>query len=226
MKNASLAAAGLCLLALATGANAAGDSTSKAIPSPNIFPFLSTYLGLPANMRDHYHLSYALRSQNARFSDVHMMLKRKSGDVPIAVAANGQMSPLPTLVELTEKTPIMMSAPSGAKFGVELKIAASVDSSKTYDAQGLKIAVDQARTGSKKVAGLMAMMVPDFQSACFEGTSSGTAMLNTGKTIALKLSAKAGDVPAGTPCFTPSEMPAATQITLDRPATAVYIVAK
>lgn len=51
-------------------------------------------------------------------------------------------------------------------------------------------------------------------------------MLNTGKTIALKLSAKAGDVPAGTPCFTPSEMPAATQITLDRPATAVYIVAK
>lgn len=226
MKTTSLAAAGLCLLTLTTSAHAADDSKSKAIPSPSLFPFLSTYLGLPGNMRDHYHLTYSLKSQNAKLSDIHMVLKRRSGEVPLTVSANGQLSPQPTLAELNEKTPVMMSAPTGAKLGISLRIAATVEPAKIYDAQFLKAAVEQARAGSKRVAGMMAMMVPNFQSVCFDGTTSGTATLSTGKTVALKLSAKAGDVPAGTPCFTPSDTPGATQITLDRAATAAYIVPK
>ncbi len=190
-------ATGLSLLFLSQAAGA--QTKTKDIPSTSLFPFLQTYLALPSASRDHFHMIYLLRAQGARLSDVHMVLKRPSEQVPLSLAASGEITSLPTLNDLTTKAPIAMSAPDGAKFGITLKVAATLPLTVAYDARDLKTSVDQAHAGARKAAGLMAMMVPDFQLACFDGTTSGTATLANGKTIPLKGAAKTDDVKAGTP---------------------------
>lgn len=224
MRFAPAAAVGISLLALATGA--AGAEKSKAIPSPSLFPYLDTYLTLPANTRDRYHLSYVVVSQGAKLSDFHLALNRKGGDVPLMIASDGEIMPLPTLSDLKAKTPITLNAPDGSRFGISLRVAATIDMAKTYEAAPLKASIEQARAGAKKAAGLLAIAVPDFQAACFGGATSGTATLANGKTVALPGLPKAGDAPAGTPCFTPAALPEARTIALDRAPTAIYIEPK
>ena len=218
------AAIGASLLTLATGA--AGAEKSKAIPSPSLFPFLETYLSLPANARDHFHLSYVVGPQGAKASDFRLALNRPTGDVPITIASDGEMLPQPTLADLKAKTPVTINAPDGSRFGISLRVAATIDMARSYDAAPLKTSIEQAHAGAKKAAGLFAMAVPDLQTACFSGASSGTATLTNGKTVALPGLPKAGDAPAGTPCFTPQAMPDARTITLDRAPRVVYIQAK
>ncbi|WP_443750677.1 hypothetical protein [Asticcacaulis solisilvae] len=215
---------GASLLALATGA--AGAEKSKAIPSPSLFPYLDTYLNLPANTRDRYHLSYVVGTQGGQKSDFHMTLNRPSGDVALSIAPDGEILPLPTLADLKDKTPVTIQAPDGSRFGMSLRVAATIEMAKTYDATPLKASIEQARSGAKKAAGLLAVAVPDFQTVCFAGTLSGTATLANGKTVALPGIKQAGDVPAGTPCFTPSALPDARTIALDRAPRVIYIQPK
>jgi hypothetical protein len=224
MRLACAAAVGLSLFTVATGA--AGAEKAKAIPSPSLFPYLDTYLGLPANARDRFHMSYVVGAQGAKLSDIHLTLNRTSGDIPLAIAADGEILPLPTLADLKAKTPVTVQAPDGSRFGMSLRIAATIEMAKSYDAAPLKASIEQARSGAKKAAGLLAVAVPDFQTACFAGAASGTATLANGKTIALPGQPKAGDVPAGTPCFTPSAMPDARSVTLDRAPRVIYIQPK
>ncbi len=217
-------AAAIAASLMATGA--AGAEKSKAIPSPSLFPYLDTYLDLPANTRDRYHLSYVVGTQGARTSDVHMTLNRPSGNVPLTIAADGEILPQPTLADLKAKTPVTIQAPDGSRFGISLRVAATIDLAKTYDTAPLKASIEQARAGAKKAAGLLAMAVPDFQTACFAGVMSGTATLANGKTVVLPGIKQAGDVPVGTPCFTPAAMPDARTITLDRAPRVIYIQAR
>ena len=224
MRFALAATVGASLMTLATGA--AGAEKSKAIPSPSLFPYLDTYLNLPANTRDRYHLSYVVVSQGAKLSDFHLVLNRNGGNVPLLIASDGEIMPLPTLSDLKAKTPVTLEAPEGSRFGISLRVAATLDMSKTYEAAPLKASIEQARAGAKKAAGLLAIAVPDFQTVCFAGTTSGTATLANGKTVALPGMRQAGDVPVGTPCFTPASLPDAQAITLDHTPRAIYIQAK
>lgn len=218
------AAIGASLLPLATGVAAA--EKSKAIPSPSLFPYLDTYLGLPANARDRFHMSYVVMAQGAKLSDFHLVLNRKGGDAPLSIASDGEILPQPTLADLKAKTPITLEAPNGSRFGISLRIVATIEMAKTYDAAPLKASIEQARAGSKKAAGLLAVAVPDFQTACFSGATAGTVTLANGKTVALPGLPKADDAPAGTPCFTPAALPDARTVTLDRAPTAIYIEPK
>ncbi len=224
MRLAAAAFMSASLLTLATGASAA--EKSKAIPSPSLFPYLDTYLNLPAGTRDRYHLSYVVVPQGAKLSDFHLVLNRKGGDVPLSVAPDGEIMPLPNLSDLKAKTPITLNAPDGSRFGISLRVAATIDMARTYDAAPLKASIEQARSGAKKAAGLLAVAVPDFQTACFGGATAGTATLANGRTVALPGLPKADDAPAGTPCFTPAALPEARTITLDRAPTAIYIEPK
>ncbi|MBW8734781.1 MAG: hypothetical protein JF571_10835 [Asticcacaulis sp.] len=224
MRLIAAAAVGASLMTLATGA--AGAEKAKAIPSPSLFPYLDTYLGLPANARDRFHISYVVGAQGAKSSDIHLTLNRASGDVPLSIAPDGEILPLPTLADLKAKTPVTIQAPEGSRFGMSLRIAATVEMAKTYDAALLRASVEQARSGAKKAAGLLAVAVPDFQTACFAGTTSGTVTLANGKTAVLPGIQHAGDVPVGTPCFTPSAMPDARTISLDRAPRVIYIQSK
>jgi hypothetical protein len=224
MRLVTAAAIGASFIMLATGAAAA--EKSKAIPSPSLFPFLDTYLGLPANARDHFHLSYVVGPQGAKASDIKLTLNRPSGDVPITITPDSEMLPQPTLADLKAKTPVTIHAPDGSRFGISLRVAATIDMAKSYDAAALKVSIDQAHAGAKKAAGLFAMAVPDLQTACFAGSTSGTATLANGKTVALPGTKTAGDVPAGTPCFTPAALADARAIALDRAPRVIYIQAK
>lgn len=224
MRLIAVAAIGASLMTLATGA--AGAEKSKAIPSPSLFPYLDTYLGLPADARDRFHMSYVVGPQGAKLSDFRLTLNRPSGNVALSIAPDGEILPLPTLADLKAKTPITIQAPEGSRFGMSLRVAATAEMTKTYDAQALKVSIEQARSGAKKAAGLLAVAVPDFQTACFAGAASGTATLSNGKTVALPGIQRAGDVPAGTPCFTPSAMPDTRMIALDRAPRVIYIQPK
>lgn len=218
------AAIGASFVTLATGAAAA--EKSKAIPSPSLFPYLDTYLDLPANTRDRYHLSYVVGIQGGNKSDVHMTLNRPAGDVALTIAPDGEILPQPTLADLRAKTPVTIHAPDGSRFGISLRVAATVEMAKAYDTAPLKASIEQARAGAKKAAGLLAMAVPDFQTACFAGVASGSVTLNNGKTLALPGIKQAGDVPVGTPCYTPAALPDARTITLDRAPRVIYIQAR
>ncbi len=224
MRFALTVAIGLTCLSLADGAAAA--EKSKAIPSPSLFPYLDTYLGLPANARDRFHMSYVVGTQGAPKSAIRMTLNRPSGDVPLSIAVDGEILPLPNLADLKARTPVTIQAPDGSRFGMSLRVAATIEMARTYDAALLKVSIEQARSGAKKAAGLLAMAVPDFQTACFAGAMSGTITLANGKAVALPGIQQAGDVPVGTPCFTPSAMPDARSITLDRAPRVIYIQAK
>jgi hypothetical protein len=200
-------------LVMATASSAQTPVETQTIPAEKLFPFLTNYLKLPAAERDRFHPNYHLMAKGVT---VKAMLKRKSGDVPLTFAADGLMQPVPTAADIAAGAQIQMSAPKDGKIGIGIKIASSVPPATTLDAKALKASIDQARAGSKKAAGAMAIMVPDLQRICFEGATSGTAVSANGKTIALKTETKNGSVDKGSPCFAPADAPDAVQVRLDR----------
>lgn len=210
------AALGLCLISGAAWADPALET--RQVPAENVFPYLKNYYGLPAGERDLFHPQYALAP--ASRATVHLVLKRPGGDVPLVAGADGALSPTPSPADMAAKLSVEVSAPKDTKVGIGIWLMASVESAKTYDARRLRASVDQARNGVKKLAGLMALAVPNYQVLCFEGATSGSATLADGRTVAMKTFGRNGVM---RPCYAPVDVPNATQITLDRATSGVFI---
>ncbi len=213
------AAAGLCLMAGSAMAQQAVDS--ETVPASKVFPFYDTYLNLPANQRDRFHMEYAV--MGGPVSDAHLTLKRPTGDVPIPLGADGRLQIEPTLADL-KSAQVTMTTPKGAHYAIGLRLIATMPPAQTLDVAPLKVGIDQARAAAKKAAGLMSMMVPDFQTVCFVGAGSGQAILADGKSVALKISAPPSSPKFLNPCLTPADMPEARQVTLARAPTQILIV--
>lgn len=215
---------GLAVVAMTAAVPLAVLAETKAVPADKIFPFLKAYLALPAQNRDHFHLTYSLMTPGLKPADVHLVLKRGSGDVELANGNESGLLPQPTLDDLAHNVQIAITAPKDAKLGINMRIDATLPLATHYAAGDLNRAISQAHDGAKSAAGLLAVAVPDLQGVCFAGVTSGTATLGNGRTVALKPSTKPGQ--AGTPCYTPSEQSGVTTITLDGTPKAVYIIAK
>ena len=223
-----IAAAGLALMACAQPAlsatPAAGTALeTKTVPVEKAFPFLKDYYALKAH--DRFRLDFYLNGP-ALPPSFRMVMKRKAGDVPIVVAGDRRFGPLPDSQDFAAHVPLEVTAPKGLKIALNVKISSTATPARTLDAKGLSAGIDQVRQGVKTMAGLMAMLVPDFGSVCFDGAKSGEVALADGKMAALKVSKTAGDVAIGSPCFTPSDYPTATQVTLDKVPTGMFIVPK
>ncbi len=214
------ALAGFCLVAGAAAAQTAADSETMA--ASKLFPLLDTYLGLPLTERDQFHLEYAVTG-NAAGANTHLMLKRPSGDVPIALAADGRILTLPDLADI-KSAQVVMTTPKGSHYGISLHIVANEAPAQRLDVAPLKAGIDQARAAGRKTAGLMAMMAPDFETVCFVDAGSGQAILDDGKTIALKISAPPSMPKFLNPCLTPADQPRARQVSLAHTPTAILIV--
>lgn len=218
MKAVTAMTLGLMVLPAAAGAQAL---ETKQVPVDKAFPFLKDYYALKNH--DRFRLDFILAGA-APPPSFRMVLKRKGGDAPIMVAPDRRFLPLPEAQDFTAKTPLEVTAPKDLRIALTVKISSTLAPAKTMDARALAAGVDQVRTGVRSMAGMMAMLVPDYKSVCFDGARSGAVTLPGGKSAALKLSKKAGDAAAGSPCFTPSDYPSAVEVTLDRVPSGVYIV--
>jgi len=205
-------ATGLMLLAGAAAAQTAVDT--QTLPASQMFPFLDSYQSLPAAERDHFRLEYQIVGE-APASNVHVILKRATGDLPLALAPDGRILTEPTLADL-KSARVEMTTPKGSHYNLGLHLAESEAPAQTFDVASLKIGIDQARAAAKKAAGLMAMVVPDFETVCFVGAGSGQVVLNDGKTAPLKISAPSTAPKFLNPCLTPADMPQARQVILAR----------
>ena len=194
---------------------------TATVPAEQLFPYLANYYSLPPASRNHFELGYYLNVKGDR-NTVSAILKGASGDVPLQIAADGRLSPLPSAADLAAKRQIALSAPKGTSVGMALKIRPSTPPSANLDAAYLAVAVTQAHDGAKKAAGLLGVMVPNLQTVCFDGAHQGSAVLASGKTAALPVLARPG-TPVKAPCFTPSDMPGAIRITLDQTPVAMFI---
>ncbi|MEI9905631.1 MAG: hypothetical protein WDN06_18060 [Asticcacaulis sp.] len=217
MRFARIAAAGLTFLAAAAGA--APVLETKQIPVEKAFPFLQNYYALKAH--DRFRLDFFVVGDLP--PSFHMALKRKSGDVPVTVAPDRRFLPLPDAQDFASHTPLEVTSAKDTKIALTVKISETLAPAKTLDARVLAASVTQVRDGVKTMAGLMALLVPDYKSVCFDGARSGTVTLADGKSVALKLSKKAGDAAIGSPCFTPADYGNAVQVTLDRVPSGMYI---
>lgn len=216
MRVALIAAAGF---ALAEAAGAAPVLETKQVPVDVAFPFLQNYYALKAH--DRFRLDFFVVGDLP--PSFRMVLKRKGGDVPIALAADRRFLPLPDAEDFSRHVPLEVTSSKDTKIALTVKISETVAPAQTLDAKALAAGVDQVRTGVKTMAGIMALLVPDYKSVCFDGARSGTVMLSGGKTMTLKVTKKAGDTAIGSPCFTPSDYPAAVQVSLDRAPSGMYI---
>ena len=214
-----LIAAGIGLMA--GGASAQTTADTETVPASKVFPFLDTYLGLPPAERDHFRMEYGVTG--GPLADVRLTLKRPSGDTPIPLAPDGRILTAPVLADL-KTAQVVMTTPKGSHYGISLRLVASETPAQTLDVAPLKQGIDQARAAARKAAGLMAMIVPDFETVCFVGAGGGQAVLGDGKTIALKISAPPSAPKFLNPCLTPTDLPQARQVTLAKTPTAILIV--
>ncbi len=210
---------GLSLLAGAVEAQPAADI--ETLPASKLFPLLDLYLGLPPAERDQFHLEYAITGGPA--ADVRLTLKRSSGDTPIALTADGRILTMPGLSDL-KSAQVVMTTPKGTHYGISLHLVANAPPAQTLDVAPLKAGIDQARAAGRKTAGLMAMMAPDFETVCFVDAGSGQAILDDGKTIALKISAPPSMPKFLNPCLTPADLPHAHEVSLAHTPTSILIV--
>ncbi len=212
------------LLSIAGNAAAQTAVETKTVAAAQVFPFFDSYLGLPAAERDHFRMEYQVMGDGP-LTAVHLTLKRATGEVPIALAPDGRILTEPSPADL-KSAQVVLSAPKGSQYHIGLRIVESEPPAQTLDVAPLKVGIDQARVAAKKAAGLMSMMVPDFETVCFVGAGSGQVTMNDGKTVALKISAPPSAPKFLNPCLTPADMPQAHQVTLARVPTALMIVRK
>jgi len=215
-----LLAAGLSLIA--GGAMAQATPDTQTLPASKVFPFFDTYLGLPLSDRDHFRMEYAVNGDGPP-GNAHLILRRPTGDVPIQLAADGRILTEPTAADLKSGL-VVMTTPKGSHYGIALRLVASSTPAQTLDVAPLKTGIDQARAAARKAAGVMAMMVPDFETVCFVGAGNGQVVLDDGKTMPLKISAPPSAQKFLNPCLTPADLPQARQVTLARTPTALMIV--
>jgi len=200
------------LISIAGGATAQTVAETQTLPASQMFPFLGSYQALPAGERDHFRMEFQIVG-DAPATNVHLTLKRATGDVPMAMAPDGRILTEPSSDDL-KSAKVVMTTPKGSHYGLALHLVEAEAPALTLDVAPLKAGIDQARAAAKKAAGLMAMMVPDFETVCFVGAGSGQIVLDGGKTAPLKIGAPPAAPKFLNPCLTPADMPQARQVTL------------
>ena len=219
MKPVTAAAAALILV---TAMPVAAETAT--VPADNLFPFLAKYYALAPTQRDHFEMAFFLMVKGDRHA-VSASFKAPGGDVPLTVAPDGRMSPVPSAADLNAKRQMTLAAPKGTQIGITIQLMPAIHPAARLDAGYLATAIAQAHDGAKKAAGIMSLAVPDYRTICFRGSHAGTVTLRSGKTVALTVQ-KNPQTQMQAPCFTPSETPDAVQVALDTAPSDMIIVPK
>jgi hypothetical protein len=169
---------------------------TKLVPAAKVFPFLESYLKLPAAERSRFTLAYRLTSGGKPVPGLKVWVVEANARTPLPIAADGRVGRLPTLAQLKSAT-LEFEAPQSQKFAIDLSVEPLVGPAAELDAGELAAAVAQASIGSKKAAGLIGFAVPRMECVKFVGVSGGVAVYADGRTAPLPTM-------AGAPVYAPS----------------------
>ncbi len=171
LKSALFAAA---VLAAAPAVHAAPLET-KTFPAEKLFPFLSNYYGLVPAKRAHFHLDYRLVSKDP----LTITLEAKGAQITVQPAADGILRPLPTADQL-KGGQITLTAPKAARLSISMDPVPEAAPAAVMDTGALNLAVSECMAGTKSLAGLLAMMVPNFDRVAIFGVTSAQVKLADG----------------------------------------------
>ncbi len=193
-----------------TTENGVSHSTSSA---SDAFPGLKGFLNLPAGERSQINVYYILRVKNCDASQLHATLHDGAQTIPLRLAGDGRISPLPTREQLNSGATLELSGPATCTIGPKLHVYSTQPATRTYDAAGLALGIKQSNSAMGKVAGAASFLLKKLDRVYFVGGGSGTVDVG-GQQKPLPRTTESGQYPAGTPYFIPSDFNGATKISL------------
>lgn len=207
------------LLAAAPALLLAGPASAQArktVAARQVFPFLDRYLGLPAAQRSRFRLAYYFRRDNAPAGGLRGWYVAGEARTPMRTAADGRVSPLPSLSQWREAE-LELDAPEDAAFSVNMEIQPSLTPATSMAADPLAEAVEQAQAAVRRVAGVMSFAAPRLTRVALVGGGSGQVVLAGGREATLPLA-------DGHPAFAPARHPQARTVTCARAPARLRII--
>lgn len=217
--SALLAGAGSLTTCLA---HAADPTKTVRVPLSKFLSFWPTYLEIPQTERTHFRLAYYVIAHEASLSDVRFRLLDKNKTSTFEIAPDGRILTLPGLDVMKRNPDVEITRPDNdkARFSVSLIVMASVVPDRVIDSATLNTAVQQARKGEGRIAGMMAFAVPALDRIHAFGATSGRVILANGQSTTLPRVSKARDVHTNprsdVVAYVPVDWPQAKSVEFDR----------
>ena len=215
-KTIAIATLGATLLGaapvVASAQNASGGMVTDTRKISDL-PGLQAFVNMPPSEKSQFDIFYAVKIKHAPTDGVSLTLHDHGRDIPVHMARDGRISPMPTREQVNSGDTLTVVYPQEASEALKLRVFSTQPNGRDYDAQGLSLGINQANRAMAKAGGILVMALPRLDRVYFVGAGSGTI---DGQ--ALPLTAKDdNEAPAGTPYYAPSQMSGA-KIHLSNPA--------
>lgn len=198
-RNLLIAAPAAALAPLVLGVSPTFAADQRYMDAGKVYPFLDNFLKIPPQDRSRLKLTYFLLRDGKPFSSVRAWFVEPDGDkAPIPVTPEGQLTRLPTLAQITDRTKVLFEGTEG-KYGIRICVQPTVRPAQEMNAQWLEQALAECNVVVKKSAGVFSAVSPKMVQVLFQGAGSGQALLDGGKTAPLPLV-------RGAPAFNPSNL--------------------
>jgi len=207
---------------LPPAAEANGMVTQKASVS-DAFPGYKGFLNLSPAERSQIDVYYLLRIKRCDASKVSATLNDGGRSLPLRIAPDGRIGPLPTRAQMNGGATITTVRPESCSVAMKLKVTTTQGLRTSYDAQGLAQGVDQGNRAMNRIAGILAIGLDKLDRVYFIGGGDAVAISDNGQKQPLPRSTGKGDYPAGTPYFIPGQMRGVTRIQMShQPSNVLY----
>jgi hypothetical protein len=209
---------GLMLAAATAGTASATDQApaangSQTSSAADLFVGLQKFLSLPASERSQVNVYYILRIKNCDASQARATLNAGGQTIPLQIAADGRVTPLPTLDQLNHGATVTTDMPATCAVGPKVRVYSTQPAGKTYDAGSLAAGLKQGNAAMSKIAGPAAVFMQKLDRIYFVGAGSGAIETN-GQSKPLSRSGPVAEAPAGTPYLSSADLAGASRITL------------
>lgn len=218
LPNPAAAAIALALVCVPAAAMAASKPvtqngiTTQTAAASEAFPGYQKFLSLPAADRSQVNVYYVLRIKHCDASKVSATLTTGGRQIPLTIARDGRITPLPTLAQMNDGAQVTTRKPAECTVGMKIRVFSTQADGKTYDAAALASGIRQGNAAMGRIAGPLALMLPKLDRVYFTGGGNGEAEFANGQKKPLPRTTSAGEYPAGTSYFVPSQMNGATRL--------------
>ncbi len=174
----------LTALAAATVAPALAHARDQVtrVPLSNAFLLLSDYLKLAPDKRNLFHFSYLVRRKGKPAPDTKAAYLLPDGTrTPVAFGADGEVTNLPTLAQLSSKAKFETDGPA-VEFGLELRLSAKPTAD--LEVAALESALAQANAAVSVFSEGQGGRLTD---AYFPDATTGQVVFANGRTTALRI---------------------------------------
>lgn len=217
---AALSVAGLTAGAALPEAAQAQAQAAKARPKlrpKQLFPYWENYLRIPAAERTRFAPAYIVTSGGKPMTDFGLFAIDGARRAPIAIAADGRMTPPPAEFFRSKTAILDAPAATGRKFDIQMELVATAAPAREMQAAPLTATIAQSNAGIRKAAGLLGIAAPRMAQVVFVDAGSGEAVDAQGRRTPLPLGA------GGSPYFQPASMPNAQRLVLARAPSKILI---